>query len=120
MEHKNWWRDNIDPRELVDSLTENVVSTMTSQYGINVSGTKCEITVGGLFNSSTFPRVEFTFDGHRNFARYLVGIAKQAAILSIDIVRQGKFANERSSDAEELYTSALLQTIVSVVEGWYE
>lgn len=107
----------IDPSDLVGTLSKDVVAIMGRDYGIDVSASKTDITVGGLFNSSTFPGVEFSFK-QRRFARYLVGISKQAAILSIDIVRQGKFANDRFSETEEIYTSALLQTIVAVIEGW--
>lgn len=137
---------NIEPGFLISELKNDVTSVMASQYGIEVAPSDEEITVGGLFNSTTVPGVEFSFVGHADWARFLVGISKTAAIISIDVIQQGTVSsgmqrmNSASSkgmfsisgalqkamtdqnaiETESMYYGTLLQTIQQVVESWME
>lgn len=135
---------DIDPNALAKSLASDVKNCMENQYGIIVNANKTDITIGGLLSSKTFPGVEFSFAGHTDWARYLVGISKTAAILAVDIVQQGSpsSAMQRMNSAESkgmfsitgalqkavtdqnaveeegVHYGALLQTIQQVVESW--
>lgn len=137
---------NIEPGFLISELKNDVTSVMASQYGIEVAPSDEEITVGGLFNSTTVPGVEFSFVGHADWARFLVGISKTAATISIDVIQQGTVSsgmqrmNSASSkgmfsisgalqkamtdqnavETESMYYGTLLQTIQHVVESWME
>lgn len=137
---------NIEPGFLASELKSNVTSIMANQYGIEVSASDDEITVGGLFSSTSFPGVEFSFTGHTDWARFLVGISKTAAIISFDVIQQGSVSsgmqrmNSASSkgmfsisgalqkamtdqnavETESMYYGTLLQTVQQVVESWME
>ena len=137
---------NIEPGFLASELKSDVTSIMANQYGIEVNASDGEITVGGLFSSTSFPGVEFSFTGHSDWARFLVGISKTAAIISIDVIQQGSVSsgmqrmNSASSkgmfsisgalqkamtdqnavETESVYYGTLLQTIQQVVESWME
>lgn len=137
---------NIEPGFLISGLKNDATSVMASQYGIEVAPSDEEITIGGLFNSTTVPGVEFSFVGHADWARFLVGISKTAAIISIDVIQQGTVSsgmqrmNSASSkgmfsisgalqkamtdqnavETESMYYGTLLQTIQQVVESWME
>ena len=102
--------------------------------------------MGGLLNSKTFPGVEFSFVGHTNWARYLVGVSKTAAVLTVDVVQQGTpssamqrlnsaerkgmfsisgalqkaITNQNAVEEESMNYTALLQTIQQAVESWSE
>lgn len=137
---------NIEPGFLISELKNDVTSVMASQYGIEVAPSDEEITVGGFFNSTTVPGVEFSFVGHADWARFLVGISKTAAIISIDVIQQGTVSsgmqrmnsvsskgmfsisgalqkamtNQNAVETEGMYYGTLLQTIQQVVESWME
>lgn len=137
---------NIEPGFLISGLKNDVTSVMASQYGIEVAPSDEEITIGGLFNSTTVPGVEFSFVGHADWARFLVGISKTAAIISIDIIQQGTVSsgmqrmnsasskgmfsisgalqkamtNQNAVETESMYYGTLFQTIQQVVESWME
>jgi len=134
----------IDPSDLADSLAIDVMDAMNLNYGIEVNAAKDDVTIGGLFSSTTFPGVSFSFKGHPDWAGYLVGINKKAAIITVDVVQQGtpSRAVQRMNDAESkgafsfsgalqravtdqdaveterMYYSTLLQVITEVVSGW--
>ena len=82
----------IDPKDLADKLAEEVKDVMSNNFGIDVNATKTDVTVGGLFNSK----------GHTDWAGYLVGINKKAAIITVDVVQQGSpsKAVQRMNEAE--------------------
>lgn len=80
---------NADPEDLVGFLANIVTGYMKDNFGMSVDASKVDITVGGLLSSKTFPGVEFSFVGHTNWARYLVGVSKTAAVLTVDVVQQG-------------------------------
>ena len=136
----------IDPNDLADRLVDEVTIAMANQHGINVSGKKAEVTIGGLFSSTTFPGVSFTFEGHSDWAGYLVGINKKAAIISIDVVQVGTpskavqrmnmaeskgalsfsgafqraITDQDAVETERMYYATLLQVITEVVNSWME
>lgn len=140
----------IDPDNCADMLAREVFSVMNNKYGIEVSPTKEDVTVGGLFSSTTFPGVTFKFSGHPDWAGYLVGINKKAAIISIDVVQVGSpskavqrmnqadhtdqysvggmlhraiagaVIDQDAVETERMYYSALLQVITDVVNSWME
>lgn len=135
---------NIEPDFLASEIKDNVVSTMADQYGIEVEVMDDEITIGGLFSSTSFPGVKFSFVGHPDWTRFIVGISKTAAIISIDVIQYGSVSsgmqrmNSASSkgmfsisgalqkavtdqnavQTESMYYEALLKTIQQVVESW--
>ena len=137
---------NIEPGFLISELKNDVISTMANQYGIEVAPRDEEITIGGLFNSTTIPGVEFSFVGHADWARFLVGISKTAAIISIDVIQQGSVSSgmqrmnsaaskgafsiggilqkaitdQNAVETESMYYQTLLQAIRQVVESWME
>ncbi len=137
---------DINQDALAESLANDVKESMGNQYGITVDASKTDITIGGLLNSKVFPGVEFSFPDHADWARYLVGINKNAGILAIDVVQQGtpSSAMQRMNSAESkgmfsitgalqkavtdqnaveeegMYYGALLQTIQQVIESWAE
>ena len=74
---------NADPEDLVGFLANIVTGYMKDNFGMSVDASKVDITVGGLLSSKTFPGVEFSFVGHTNWARYLVGVSKTAAVLTV-------------------------------------
>lgn len=83
----------IDVRDLANALAANVSRSM-NQAGIEVNAENTEITVGGLFNSTTFPGVEFSFVGRGDWARILVGLNLNGPFLSIDLVQQGTCSSD--------------------------
>lgn len=137
---------DIDPNALVENLAGGVASCMENENGIKVDANKTDITIGGLFNSKTFPGVEFSFADHPDWARYLVGINKIAAILAVDVVQQGApssamqrmniaeskgmfsitgalqkaVTDQNAVEEEGLCYGTLLQAIQQTVESWTE
>lgn len=136
----------IDPKDLADKLAKEVKDVMSNNFGIDVNATKTDVTIGGLFSSTTFPGVSFTFKEHIDWAGYLVGINKKAAIITVDVVQQGtpsralQRMNEAESKGAFSFTGALqraitdqdavetermcygtlIQAITEVVNGWTE
>lgn len=138
----------VDPSDLADKLTEKVIIAMTDNYGIDVNANKTDVTVGGLFNRTTFPGVSFSFTGHADWAGYLVGFNKKAAIISVDIVQvgapskavqrmneaeskdqysvggilhraiAGAVVNQDAVETERMYYDTLLQVITEVINDW--
>lgn len=137
---------NADPEDLVGFLANIVTGYMKDNFGMSVDASKVDITVGGLLSSKTFPGVEFSFVGHTNWARYLVGVSKTAAVLTVDVVQQGTpssamqrlnsaerkgmfsisgalqkaITNQNAVEEESMNYTALLQTIQQAVESWSE
>ena len=137
---------SLDPKVLCAELARDVKSIMENQNGITVIADATDVTVGGLLNRTTFPGVRFTFKGHTDWAGFLVGMNKKAAILTVDVVQVGSVsrAMQRINDAERkgalsltgalqravtnqdavetegLYYTALLQSIETVVGSWTE
>lgn len=137
---------NIDPNTLAQILSDDVKSLMEDSYGIKVSSVKTDVTVGGFFNSKTFPGVVFSFDSHADWARYLVGIDKTASIIAVDVVQQGSpssamqrvnvaetksvlsvsraiqmgITNQNAVEEERLHYGTLIQAIQQVVGSWTE
>ena len=140
----------IDPNTIADRLAEEVKNAMSNNFGIAVDASKTDVTVGGLFNSTTFPGVSFTFKGHSDWAGYLVGINKKAGIISIDVVQlgtpsksvqrmneaeskdqyslggmlhravAGAIIDQEAVETERMYYGTLLQIITDVVNSWME
>lgn len=137
---------HINPKDLVDTLAVDVVSCMENSYGIKVNASKTDVVIGGLFSSKNLPGVEFSFSGHTNWARYLVGIGKTAAIVTVDVVQQGApssgmqrlnaaemkgmfsisgalqkaMTDQGAVEEEGMHYGVLLQTIQQVVESWIQ
>ena len=138
---------DIEPDFLASKLKNDVVIVMSNQYGIEVAARDDDISIGGLFSSSrSFPGVEFSFVGHSDWACFLVGISKTAAIISIDVIQKGSVSSgmqrmnlasskgalsisgalqramtdEDAVETERMYYGLLLQVIQQVVEGWTE
>lgn len=137
---------NIEPGFLVSELKNDVVPAMANQYGIEIAANNEEIVIGGLFSSTTFPGVEFSFTDHPDWARFLVGISKTAAIISIDVIQQGSVSSgmqrmnsaankgmfsisgalqkamtdQNAVETESMYYDALMQIIQQVVGSWME
>lgn len=138
----------IDPSTMADRLAGEVTGIMSNNFGIGVDAFKTDVTVGGLFNSTTFPGVSFTFRGHADWAGYLVGFNKKAAIVTIDVVQQGSpskavqrmneaeskdqyslggmlhravagaIIDQEAVETERMYYATLLQVITEVVNSW--
>lgn len=135
---------DINPNDLAEALAIDVVDKLDTTYGIRVIANKTEVAVGGLLSSKSFPGVEFSFSGHNDWARYLVGISKTAAVLSVDVVQQGTpssgmqrmnvaeskgmfslsgalqkaVTDQNAVEEEGMHYGILLQTIQEVVQGW--
>lgn len=98
----------ISPEFVASLLKNNVVETMKSEFGIPVTATEEEITVGGLFNSKTQPGVRFHYSEHPDWANVLVGVNVTGAMLSVDAVGLGTVSagmqRKRSADQKGMFS----------------
>ena len=92
---------NADPEDLVGFLANIVTGYMKDNFGMSVDAPR-RYYCGRTLEQQDFPGVEFSFVGHTNWARYLVGVSKTAAVLTVDVVQQGtpSSAMQRLNSAE--------------------